>query len=234
MRLAQGGSGGVAVCLGVGGLVDLENVLGLEVDENGEGGCDGVEMWVFDARRPWNLSNVFSGFAAQHGIEGNQQVARKQVGIEKGQISRTYRPGKGGIVIFDDGDIEAEMGAERDAWFALEEMPDVEDDDEALGESDDEREEDESEGARPDADDSAKRKRKSWSDRDEEDESEKENQRPHQRRRSNSVRLLHCASPRQAQNCYAVLRCSRNRCHPYGYTATADCAKSISVRPYGR
>lgn len=185
MRLADGGSGGVVACLGVGGLVDLENVLGLEVDEEGHGGVDGVDIWVFDARRPWNLGNVF-GAPPQEAVEG--QNARKEPGLAQGQISRSYRPGKGGIVVFDDGDIEAELASEREAWHELEEMPEVDDDEEDLGSSSDE---DEAEDAQPDKQDSARRKRKSWSDREEDDgnESEKEN-RPHQRRRSNSVSLL--------------------------------------------
>lgn len=182
MRLADGGSGGVVACLGVGGLVDLENVLGLEVDEEGYGGVDGVEIWVFDARRPWNLGNVF-GAPPQEAVEGH--LARKEPGLAQGQISRTYRPGKGGIVVFDDGDIEAELASEREAWHELEEMPEV-DDEEDLGSSDGD-DDDEAANAPP-AQYSARRKRKSWSDREEEDgdESEKEN-RPHQRRRSNSV-----------------------------------------------
>jgi len=188
MRTADRGSGGVVACLGVGGLVDLETVLGLEADEEGNGGADGVEIWVFDARRPWNLSNVFGGVsAAPHDLEGETHIARKEPGIEQGQISRAYRPGKGGIVVFDDGDIEAELAPEEEAWHALEEMPEVDEDDADLGNSDADSEIEES-----DVDDTSRRKRKSWSDREDDDdaESEKENQRPHQRRRSNSVRCL--------------------------------------------
>src|ERR1700709_2196755 len=37
MRTTDGGSGGVVICLGVGGLVDLEALMGLEVDEDGNG-----------------------------------------------------------------------------------------------------------------------------------------------------------------------------------------------------
>ncbi|KAI5292465.1 hypothetical protein KEM52_006335 [Ascosphaera acerosa] len=60
MRTSVGGSGGVVVCMGVGGLVDLAEVLGFE-GEDGELDLGGVEIWVVDARRPWNLSNVFGG-----------------------------------------------------------------------------------------------------------------------------------------------------------------------------
>ncbi|PYH96685.1 cell division control protein 45 [Aspergillus ellipticus CBS 707.79] len=63
MRTTNGGSGGVVICLGVGGLVDLSEILCLtsEDEEEGEDDMGGVEVWVFDARRPWNLANVFGG-----------------------------------------------------------------------------------------------------------------------------------------------------------------------------
>ena len=62
MKTSEGGSGGVVVCLGVGGLVDLGSLLGMEDEENTQP-MGGVEVWVLDARRPWNLSNVFGGEA---------------------------------------------------------------------------------------------------------------------------------------------------------------------------
>lgn len=184
LRLADGGSGGVVVCLGVGGLVDLESVLGLEVEEDGTGGADGVDIWVFDARRPWNLANVFGGFAQ---ARSEEDTARKQHGVERGQLQRNYKPGQGGIVVFDDGDIEEELDAEREAWYALEEMPEVEDDGEESDDSDAETEAGGESGSLV-----TKGKRKSWSDREEEEGdsgSEKEN-RPAQRRRSNSVSIM--------------------------------------------
>lgn len=200
MRLADGGAGGVVVCLGVGGLVDLEAVLGLEVvdGEEGEtGGCDGVECWVLDARRPWNLGNVFGGAAVVGQVQEDQDgvLARRSagMGVDKGELQRQYRPGKGGIVVFDDGDIQEELSAEREAWFALEEMPDVDDadgDEDDASDSEHERDEEGEEDAGDDDGDAApQRKRKSWSDREEEEdeESEKENERPRQRRRDNSV-----------------------------------------------
>ena len=59
----HGGQGGIVVCLGVGGLVDLEETLGLDGGEDPEAQTNmydhGVEVWVVDARRPWNLQNVF-------------------------------------------------------------------------------------------------------------------------------------------------------------------------------
>jgi len=185
MRLGDGGSGGVVVCLGVGGLVDLESVLGLEVDEEGTGGCDGVDIWVFDARRPWNLSNIFGGALAVMENQDDQDgvLARRLAGIDRGELQKSYRPGKGGIVVFDDGDIQEELSTERAAWFALEDMPEVDDADDD-GASDSEADDAE------DGDDASRPKRKSWSDREEEEadsDNEKENERPRQRRRSNSV-----------------------------------------------
>ncbi|GKT69814.1 hypothetical protein ColTof4_02237 [Colletotrichum tofieldiae] len=58
MMETQGGSGGVVVCLGVGGMVDLGSLLGLE-PEGEELTFSGVEVWVMDSHRPWNLGNVF-------------------------------------------------------------------------------------------------------------------------------------------------------------------------------
>ena len=48
--------------------------------------------------------------------EGNELV--KQIrGVEKGRIGNAYRPGRGGVVVFDDGDIEAELAAEKEALW---------------------------------------------------------------------------------------------------------------------
>ncbi|KAL4774582.1 CDC45 family [Aspergillus nidulans var. acristatus] len=177
MQTSNGGSGGVVVCLGVGGLVDLAEILGLNGGEDQEGADDmgGVEVWVFDAKRPWNLANVFGG-----GGEGTQQQdsARRTPGVDKGCITVSYKfgSGKGGVVVYDDGDIEEEMEKEREAYCALLEMPEVDDDD-----GDDEDEDDEP----PSSTDS--KKRKSWSREDDEDEDfDEDDGPPRQRRRSNS------------------------------------------------
>lgn len=179
MRMSGGGSGGVVVCLGVGGLVDLESVLGLENDNSVQSPEDGVDVWVFDARRPWNLANVFGGLPATDDPTINQ-----------GQITRPFKPGKGGILVFDDGDVEEELGPQRDAWTALAGMPDIEDDGESVAsDSDDEVD---STATTP-----ISRKRKSWSDQEdnEENESDKENVRPPQRRRSNSSSPIPSSPP---------------------------------------
>lgn len=180
----NGGAGGVVVCLGVGGMVDLGAVLGLE-PEGEETTFGGVEVWVLDSRRPWNLGNVFGGFPLEPDMDrGSSYQTRTPIGVTAGRIDRAYKPGKGGVVVFDDGDIEDELGPQRNAYMALMEMPDVEDNGVDLGDSDSESEEEE------DSFQSAPRagqKRKSWSDPDEDDDSDEEEDRPRQRRRSNSV-----------------------------------------------
>lgn len=184
LKATEGGSGGVVICLGVGGLVDLGSLLGLEDDDSLEA-MGGVEVWVLDARRPWNLSNVFGGLPmeAQSG-ESDINTRPANPGVEKGCIQKSYKSGRGGIIVFDDGDIMAELDAERAAYCSLAEMPDVEDD------SDDENSGDESQ------DTSSSRKRKSWSDRDDEDDDDDLGEaRPRQRRRSNSGSSL-ASTPR--------------------------------------
>ena len=122
MKTTEGGSGGVVICLGVGGLVDLGALLGLETEDSAETMC-GVEVWVLDARRPCNLSNVFGGMPLE--AQGDNLVPRIP-GVDKGCIQRSYKPGKGGIIVFDDGDISNDLEPERNAYCALSEMPEVE------------------------------------------------------------------------------------------------------------
>ncbi|CAN8102127.1 unnamed protein product [Discula destructiva] len=181
----NGGAGGVVVCLGVGGMVDLGTVLGLE-PEGQETSFGGVEVWVIDSRRPWNLGNVFGGFPLEAETEfASSYQSRTPVGVTAGRIERAYKPGKGGIVVFDDGDIEDELEPQRDAYMTLMEMPDVDDNGEDVDGSDsddEEEEEEESSEAAP----RAGQKRKSWSDPDEEGEGSDDEDRPRQRRRSNS------------------------------------------------
>jgi cell division control protein 45 len=180
MRTTEGGNGGVVVCLGVGGMVDLEEVFGLDVDEQGNGGTGDVEVWVMDARRPWNLSNVFGTPAGPDPATG--ELVRKRAGVDKGRLLQSYSSTRGGIIVFDDGDIEEELEAERQAYCALEEMPEVGDDLES-----DEEEDEDQEGEPPMSGQQTK-KRKSWSDGEDSDEDMSGDERPVQRRRSNSVR----------------------------------------------
>lgn len=180
MKISEGGIGGIVVCLGVGGLVDLRELLCLDLVDGNQDGLEGIEVWVLDARRPWNLDNVFGGqHAPQVLAETDGNTRTKNHGVDKGRIQKSYKPGGGGIIVFDDGDIDEELSAERDAYYALAEMPEVEDHGSESEESDD--------GQDENHDDSQRRKRKSWSDPDEEEnESDVENGPPRQRRRSNS------------------------------------------------
>ncbi|KAL1900482.1 DNA replication initiation factor cdc45 [Sporothrix stenoceras] len=206
MMQTRGGNGGVVVCLGVGGTVDLATFFGLESEEDdiasGELAFGGVEVWVLDAHRPWNLSNVFGGFPLEPAGDSQSLSVtatptlsgRVPPGVRSGQIERAYKPGKGGLIVFDDGDIEDDLVAERDAYMALADMPEIDDDGrDDLGESseeehedDEEGEEDEEDGERPPPP-RAGQKRKSWLDDDEEEaEDDSDDDRPRQRRRSNS------------------------------------------------
>ncbi len=185
MMESEGGSGGVVICLGVGGLVDLGALLSLEGDAEGNGAYSGVEVWVIDARRPWNLGNVFGSMPGDSNYEQDQEGTNRTIpGVDGGRIGRGYKPGRGGLIVFDDGDIEEELTAERDAYLALVDMPPIDDDEEDDGHSDTESEEEEDSGS---VTDPKSKKRKSWSDREEDSDSDDENDRPRQRRRSNSV-----------------------------------------------
>jgi cell division control protein 45 len=127
MRTTEGNAGGVVVCLGVGGLVDLESILGLEPNEEGNGGMGNVDIWVFDARRPWNLTNVFG--VQSRVVDENGETVSKIAGVQQGKILSNFKPGSGGIVVFDDGDIEEELGAEKEAYCSLAELPELGEDD---------------------------------------------------------------------------------------------------------
>jgi cell division control protein 45 len=129
MRTTEGNAGGVVVCLGVGGLVDLESILGLEPNEEGNGGMGNVDIWVFDARRPWNLTNVFG--VQSRVVDENGEMVSKIAGVQQGKILPNFKPGSGGIVVFDDGDIEEELGAEKEAYCSLAELPELGEDDRA-------------------------------------------------------------------------------------------------------
>ena len=213
MMESRGGSGGVVICLGVGGTIDLSTFFGLESEDgdlaSGEQAFSGVELWVMDSHRPWNLSNVFGGFPLEPAAQsqpafsldddntGLSQTLSSRVppGIVSGQIERAYKPGKGGLIVFDDGDIEDELGAERDAYMALADMPEIEDNgDDDVGDSQSESDDDD-DGDEEEEEDAAGssqapprtgQKRKSWLD-DDEDEDSDDDDRPAQRRRSNSV-----------------------------------------------
>ncbi|KAL8859581.1 MAG: hypothetical protein Q9178_003980 [Gyalolechia marmorata] len=194
MKIQSGGSGGIVVCLGVGGMVDVSTVLGLDNISDGEDPSGGVQVWLIDARRPWNLGNVFAGRPedALQPVNGNARSRASDV--VDGQIQSSYKPGQGGVIVYDDGDIDEEMATEREAFLSLLKMPDVEDDGEVLDDSDGASETVASvNGERP------SKKRKSWSDRDVDDheEEDEENYRPRQRRRSNSTGTVGSSPTRQ-------------------------------------
>ena len=201
MMETHGGSGGVVVCLGVGAMIDMGTILGLEV-EGEEASFGGVEVWVVDSHRPWNLANVFGGYPLEVASEATSSYqARAPEGVSAGRIGRSYKPGKGGIVVLDDGDIEEQLGTERDAYLALVDMPDVDvEDGDLYGDS-----ESESEGEPEEPLPRPGKKRKSWSDRDE--SSDEEDDRPRQRRRSNSVSHMCDGSPSK----YKLTKNSRHR-----------------------
>ncbi|KAK4226359.1 putative cell division control protein 45 [Podospora fimiseda] len=200
MMESRGGAGGVVVCLGVGGMADLGSILGLE-PEGEENTFNGVEVWVVDSHRPWNLNNVFGGFPLEPETEDARTfVARAPRGVKAGRIDRSYKPGKGGIIVLDDGDIDDELNKERDAYLALVDMPDVEDDGESLGETSDEDSDNEDVLTQLPQ---AGQKRKSW---DFMEDSDEEDDRPRQRRRSNSSTPIAASPRRPAQRGLISLR----------------------------
>ena len=179
MLMSQGGSGGVVVCLGMGAKANLEEYLGIGVEQEGDGAFSGVEVWVVDAQRNWQLDNVFGGGPRDGVLEdGSPGPLRKLPGVDQGRIGRGYKAGEGGIIVFDDGDIEEELEKEREAYFALDALPAV---DEREEDEDSDSEDDDTQAVQP----RPGQKRKSWSDR-EEDDSEDDADHPPQRRRSNS------------------------------------------------
>ncbi|KAF5640358.1 cell division control 45 [Fusarium tjaetaba] len=193
MMESRGGGGGVVVCLGVGGMVDLGPLLGLE-PEGDDQPYSGVEVWVMDAHRPWNLGNVFGGFPLDPETEASSSYqSRCPTGVNGGMIESAFKPGKGGIIVFDDGDIVDDMQTERNAYLELMEMPEIDDDGEDLGDTDDE-DDDENPHDAIQEHVRAGQKRKSWSDA----EDESDDDRPHQRRRSNSSSSI-AESPRRPQ-----------------------------------
>ena len=182
MRIQDGGGGGVVVCLGVGGLVDVSTVLGLDADEGGVDPSGGVAVWLIDARRPWNLGNVFGGDPLEMINSGKAGDS----GIVNGQLQATYRPGQGGVIVYDDGDIQQDMADEQEAYCELYKMQEVEDYGSDSGDSGDES--DVSHVAESIEGGLESKKRKSWSDRDEEDEESQDGvTRRRRRRRTNFV-----------------------------------------------
>jgi cell division control protein 45 len=216
MRTQSGGEGGVVVCLGLGATMDLEEALfgsDEQDDATGEGagftGYGGVECWVIDARRPWDLSNVFGASEPlpEDEVAGlDDRALVRRLGHEQGRLEQAYKPGKGGIVCFDDGDIDGDLAKEREAYHGQAKIMNAFDFDiakrirelkteiEELGGMDDDDDDaaSDADGAEriPDSAQDASRKRKASFDDD--GDSEDEDGRAHLRRRSNSVRIEQC------------------------------------------
>ncbi|KAI7355396.1 CDC45-like protein [Hortaea werneckii] len=184
------GDGGRVVCIGCGGGVDLsELLLGLtEEDEAEQDSLElaaqqqghGVEIWVIDARRPWNLENIFG-----NGYEGE--------GVKEGRILEHYQGGRGGVIVWDDGDIEREMDEVKEAWMGLRDMPEITEDDIAIGNAPEDGEDaaagDEERGDDAELSSSQGKRKRSHSPDDHDPEAENsdgDDERPSRRRRSNS------------------------------------------------
>ncbi|RKF53360.1 Cell division control protein 45-like protein [Golovinomyces cichoracearum] len=191
MMKCHGGNGGVVICLGAGGLVNLGSLLGLE-DQEEEENYSGVEVWVIDARRPWNLSNVFGGVPNMPQQNAECQLTdQEHPGVEGGRIKQGFKPTNGGIIVFDDGDIEEDLSSERDSFLAIMRMPEIDDAGIDNEESSDEESESENDDKRDQTEYKVGQKRKFCSDTNEGEESNDENSRSRQRRRSNSSNHLH-------------------------------------------
>ncbi|KAK3673230.1 DNA replication initiation factor cdc45 [Recurvomyces mirabilis] len=197
LRRDNGGEGGVVVCVGCGGGVDLAEMLGL-------GGEDGVEVWVVDSHRGWNLENVFS---VPSNSDGGEDLRR--VGVKEGRVLEGYRSGKGGVIVWDEGDVETDLSTEKEAWFALQSMPEITEDDLLAMENGGDAEENDEQAEAGDEDEglssSQTRKRKASSqDSDAGSEAGSDDDRPRQRRRSNSSTPIPSSQPTSAQPTFPI------------------------------
>lgn len=234
LRQDRDGSGGTVICIGCGGAVDLAEMLGLEDGEQGQeeaqSTAHGVDVWVIDSHRAWNLENIFSGPSAGPGTSADDA---RRLGARQGKVLETYRPGsRGGVIVFDEGEIETELETELAAWHGLRDMPDVTEADLAMLNSSDEPEDDADEDAGPtllpSSQDSRKRRRSDIDDLDgseADDESDSES-RPARRRRSNAGTPL-------PQSPSTIPTSAQPPSSPAG--STADVAPSSpSARPVGQ
>ncbi|KKA27463.1 hypothetical protein TD95_005403 [Thielaviopsis punctulata] len=183
MMQSKGGNGGVVICLGVGGMADMGSILGLEPEDDDDV-YSGVEVWLLDSHRPWNLSNVFGGYPSEPLPTDAPGTQRPPPGVENGKITTKYRSGRGGIIAFDDGDIEDLLQEEQEAYTTLIGMPEIEET-EDLGNSDSDSDEDEDE-LMPLVHAGQKRKAPDVQFDDDSDDDDDISDRPKQRRRSNS------------------------------------------------
>ncbi|KAK6342400.1 hypothetical protein TWF718_007801 [Orbilia javanica] len=162
------------VLLGVGGLVDIAEFLELKT---------GVECWVLESRRPWNLQNIF----ASPGGEGFAVVGRDG-----------YVSDEGGVVCWDDGDIVDFLKPEQEAYRKLIEMQAEVGDIEDWNSEDEEDDEDEEfaenrrlngygDGPEDTSSSTNSRKRRSSSEDDEEGDEEEEGYSDDNRRRRKRI-----------------------------------------------
>ncbi|KAK6503811.1 hypothetical protein TWF481_008817 [Arthrobotrys musiformis] len=162
------------ILLGVGGLVDIAEFLELK---------RGVECWVLESRRPWNLQNIFAG----PGGEGFGVVGRD------GHVSD-----EGGVVCWDDGDIADFLKPEQEAYKKLIEMQEEVGDIEDWNSEDEEDEEDEEfaenrrlngygDGPEDTSSSTNSRKRRSSSEDEDEDDGEEEGYSDDDRRRRKRI-----------------------------------------------
>jgi cell division control protein 45 len=199
----RGGNGGVVICLGVGGLVDMEETLGLDggldVSEGGEVEDmrdHGVEVWVVDARRPWNLTNLFGSGLPASDLLGNAQLVVGPAGVDQGKIMPSYRAGKGGVIVWVDEDVQTDLASEREAMAELQRMPDIDEQDPLLEDTQSENGDDPS---------SSQTRKRRASEFDEEDEDSEEEERPRQRRRSNSSTPIPSSPNAQPQSAQVMV-----------------------------
>ena len=205
----RGGDGGTVICLGLGGAVPLEQILGLDgINEDGVQDVDmdnhGVEVWIIDAHRPWNLGNIFGESSLALNEEGDGVVRPQRRGVKDARLMPTYKPGRGGIIVWDDGNLEADLHAEKEAYFGLQGMPDITKDDLAMSSEDEGDGQDEN--AEQDLESTGQKRKRSGSlgESETDEGTDDEEFRPKQRRRSNSSSALPIPSspggnPRSAQ-----------------------------------
>ncbi|KAF3173212.1 hypothetical protein EYR41_010061 [Orbilia oligospora] len=197
------------ILLGVGGLVDIAEFLELKA---------GVECWVLESRRPWNLQNIFAG----PGGEGFAVVGRD------GHVSD-----EGGVVCWDDGDIVDFLKPEQEAYRRLIEMQEEVGDIEDWNSEDEEDDEDEEfaenrrlnngygDGPEDTSSSTNSRKRRSSSEDEDEDDGEEEGYSDDDRRRR---KRIHSGSstPDSSPHAYSHLL------HIHGPNATGTTGSSTT------
>ncbi|KAK4503872.1 hypothetical protein PRZ48_004787 [Zasmidium cellare] len=146
----------------------------------------GVEAWVIDSHRPWNLDNVFSTPATTQQDEDGAEIVRRRVGVHEGKITPGYKSRQGGIIVWDDGDLEAELASEKEAYFALQNMPEITEDDLVLDDGEDENVNEDDEDDEPSSAGQKRKRSTSPDGSDDESDFDEEEDRPRRRRRSNS------------------------------------------------